>query len=177
MKLQWQLVFGFLLILSINFLAFAQKSKQLTNDDFSSPVPTTTPSVTPSEDKLKSTIIFLERSGCLGPCPVYKLTIYGSGKVGYKGEKFVKIIGERTINVEREQIEKLVSDFEKSGYFNLEDKYEGGPTDATSVVTSITLSNKKKTISNYHASPTSPAILRDLENKIDAMVNSGQWIQ
>ncbi|MBI4854667.1 MAG: hypothetical protein HY819_22945 [Acidobacteria bacterium] len=178
MRSRLQLILGCLLVLSLQFTVFAQKPKQLTNDDFSSPS-TTAPSNKGEapEDKLKSLIISLERSGCLGPCPVYKLTIYGSGKVVYRGEKFVKVVGERTTNIEREKIEKLIADFEKSSYFNLEDKYEGGPTDATSVVTSITLGNRKKTINNYHASPSSPAILRDLENKIDAIANSGQWLQ
>jgi len=173
-----QLIIALLLVLSSSSSIFAQKPKQLTNDDFSPPPsPTSTNNTNSSEDKLKSAIISLERSGCLGPCPVYKITIYGSGKVVYKGEKFVKVVGERTITVDREKIEKLLADFEKSGYFSLEDKYEGGPTDATSAITSITLSNKKKTINDYHASPNSPAILRDLENQIDAVVNSGQWVQ
>lgn len=178
MKSSQKLILVVLLVLSINLTVFAQKPKQLTNDDFSTPTqPTNTNNANATEDKLKGVVISLERSGCLGPCPVYKVTVYGSGKVVYKGDKFVKVVGERTINIEKEKIEKLLTDFEKAGYFNLEDKYEGGPTDATSVVTSITLSNRKKTISNYHASPNSPAILRDLENKIDAIANSGQWIQ
>lgn len=178
MKLRSQFVLGCLLVLSLQFISFAQKPRQLTNDDFSPPTPAPkSDNSNSSDDKFKSLVISLQRSGCLGPCPVYKLTIYGSGKVVYKGEKFVKVLGERTTSIEKEKIEKLVADFEKSIYFNLEDKYEGGPTDATSVITSITIGNRKKTISNYHASPNSPAILRDLENKIDAATNSGQWLQ
>jgi hypothetical protein len=178
MKSRLQLLLGFLLVLCLQVTSFAQKPKQLTNDDFSTPTPVAkSDNSVATNDKLKSLVISLERSGCSGPCPVYKLTIYGSGKVVYKGDKFVKVVGERTTSIEKEKIEKFLVDFEKINYFGLEDKYEGGPAGATSVVTSITINNRKKTINNYHGSPNSPVILREVESKIDALANSDQWLQ
>lgn len=164
-----------LLLFSISVFANAQQPKQLTNDDFVTVTTKTTD--TNSTEEAKFSLITLERSGCLGPCPVYKLTVYGNGKVVYKGEKNVKIVGERTANLEKEQLAQLAKEFEKVGYFNLNDNYEGGPTDGSSATTSIAIGNRKKTIKHYHPSPDSPNVLKELENKIDAIVNSGRWIQ
>lgn len=173
------LILGMLLILGFATSSFAQKPKQLTNDDFVPPPPPSPASANKAveEDKLKNLVISLERQGCLGPCPVYKLTIYGSGKVIYKGEKYVKVVGERTITVEKEKVSALLAEFEKINYFDLSDNYQGGPTDGTSATTSISLGNKKKIVKDYHPSPDSPKALKELENQIDTITNSTQWIQ
>jgi len=42
---------------------------------------------------LTELIITLERTRCLGTCPVYKLTISGDGTVVYEGKDFVKVKG------------------------------------------------------------------------------------
>ncbi len=173
------LILGMLLILGLSTNSFAQKSKQLTNDDFVAPPPPSPAAATKAaeEDKLKNLVISLDRLGCYGPCPIYKLTIYGNGKVVYKGEKNVKVVGERVTTLEKEKVAALLAEFEKINYFELSDNYQGGPTDGTSAVTSIALGNKKKTIKNYHPAPDSPRALKELENQIDSITNSTQWIQ
>ena len=37
--------------------------------------------------------IRLERSGCFGSCPVYDVTLSGTGEVRYEGRKYVKQTG------------------------------------------------------------------------------------
>ncbi len=44
---------------------------------------------------MKDVVITLERTQCFGSCPVYKLTVYGDGRVVYEGGGFVKIKGEK----------------------------------------------------------------------------------
>jgi hypothetical protein len=149
-----------------------QKGKVLSNEDISGPAEPKSAVI----EKYKDLVITLERAGCFGPCPAYKVTIYGSGKVVYRGDKNVRVAEERTITISPDKVAKLVEEFDKAKFFNLKDSYEGGPTDGTSATTSIKLNGKTKTIKDYHPAPDSPPTLVELENIIDRTVNSSQWI-
>lgn len=120
-------------------------------------------------------MLTLERTACFGACPIYKLTLYGNGKVVYEGKRFVNVIGTQTTTISQTAIRKLVADFQRLQYFKLQDNYTGGHTDAPSAITSLTLGKQQKTVNHYLASPNAPAALTALENKIDAVANAKQW--
>jgi len=133
---------------------------------------------TPTPSDLKEVVITLERTACHGTCPVYALTIYGSGTVIYEGKEFDKTTGEKERNISEEQIRQLVSEFDKIGYFSLSDSYEERTiTDAPSTITSITIDEKTKSIKHYHGDFSAPELLTELENRIDEITNSAQWIE
>jgi len=121
-------------------------------------------------------LLTLERTACFGACPIYKLTVYGNGKVVYEGKRFVKVAGTRTTMIRQAVVKQLVAEFQRLQYFQLQDSYTGGHTDAPSALTSLTLGNQQKHVNHYLASPDAPAKLTALENKIDAVVNANQWI-
>lgn len=167
------------LCLLFSTVTLAQK-KQITMDDFPADKPlgksNTTSTAATNDNRYKNAIITLERSGC-DRCPAYKLTISGNGRVVYKGDKYVRVIGQQADTINKEQIEKLVAAFNNADYFNLKDTYEGSTTPGSVVTTSISLDGKKtKTVKNYHTAPDSPRQLTDLENIIDELANAGQWI-
>ena len=56
-------------------------------------------SKTPVPDNIKEVVITLERTACFGVCPVYKLTVYGDGRVVYEGKRFVRVEGTITRNI------------------------------------------------------------------------------
>jgi hypothetical protein len=123
-------------------------------------------------------IITLERTACFGTCPVYSLTIQGEGTVMYEGKDFVEVKGEAETTISQDQIDELISEFEKVDYFSLEDSYtERTITDAPTVITSISISGKTKTIEHYHGDFSAPEKLRELEDRIDEIVDSDQWIK
>lgn len=123
-------------------------------------------------------VITLERTACFGTCPVYSLTIRGDGTVVYEGKDFVKVKGKAETTISQEQVEQLVSEFEKVDYFSLNDSYtERTITDAPTVTTSITIDGKTKTIEHYRGDENAPEALTQLENKIDEIVDSEQWIK
>ncbi|MFC1904206.1 DUF6438 domain-containing protein [Chloroflexota bacterium] len=133
---------------------------------------------TPAPSDLKEVVITLERTACHGTCPVYTLTIYGSGTVIYEGKEFVKTTGEKEWNISEEKVRQLVSEFEKIDYFSKSDSYEERTiTDAPSVITSITIDGKTKSIKHYHGDFSAPELLTKLENRIDEITNSAQWIE
>jgi hypothetical protein len=133
---------------------------------------------TNGEPNYKDMVITLERTPCYGFCPVYKLTIGGDGTVVYEGKDFVSIRNREETTISRDEIDQLVKEFKRIDYFSLNDEYtERTITDAPSVITSITLDGKTKTIEHYHGDFSAPEELTELEDAIDEIVNSDQWIK
>jgi hypothetical protein len=130
-----------------------------------------------SSNVLDDVVITLERQACFGFCPVYTLTIYGDGTVVYDGKDFVTIKDRVEATITKEKIEQLVQEFEAADYYSLDDNYtERTITDAQTVITAITIDGKTKAIEHYHGDFTTPENLTELENKIDEIVNSSQWV-
>jgi hypothetical protein len=75
-------------------------------------------------------------------------------------------------------VNKLISDFEQADYFSLNDSYTSfGVSDMPFVTTSIRIGGRTKTVRHYLGDRSAPEQLTELENKIDEIVNSDQWIK
>jgi PKD repeat protein len=123
-------------------------------------------------------IITLERTACFGTCPVYSLKINGDGSVIYAGVDFVQTRGIQETTISMDAVEQLLTEFEKADYFSLNDSYTSfGVSDMPSVNTSISMGGKTKAIKHYLGDLSAPEQLTELENKIDEIVNSAQWIE
>lgn len=138
------------------------------------------PTPTPDYARL---VITLERTACFGACPIYKLTIYGDGRVEYEGERFVDVTGKQSSTISADQVRELVDALEQADYFNLKDDYTVPVSDLPTTRTSVTLDGKTKSISNYGSCffdmegvEKAPQALCDFETKIDAVTNSAQWV-
>ena len=134
-----------------------------------------TPTTSPTENVFSDLVIMMERTACHGTCPIYKLTISGDGNVIYQGQDFVQVKGEQTASLSPAQIQDLVSAFEQANFFKLTDYTHEDTTDSPSVITSITLNGKTKTVNHYYGDSSAPQALFDLESKIDEITNSKQW--
>jgi hypothetical protein len=126
---------------------------------------------------MKNVVITLKRSGCFGICPIYNLTIYGNGTVVYEGTANVNISGIQISNISGNEVRQLLSEFKKIDYFSLNESEIASRVvyDAPLFTTSLTLNGKTKTIKHYETAE--PKELTELENKIDEIVNSNQWIK
>lgn len=129
-----------------------------------------------SPANLANTIIVLQRNGCYGTCPIYKLTIYGDGKVVYEGKNFVKEKGSKTTNISQDEVARLVSRFNDTHYFSLNDKYDSA-VDTPWTVTSITIDGKIKSVSHIAGDRDAPRELTELEDMIDVVAKSEQWVK
>ena len=68
--------------------------------------------------------ITLERNGCLGSCPDYKVTILGNGSVQYLGRAFVRIGGIRRKTVPIPIVQKLIQRLRDQDFFHWEEKQQ-----------------------------------------------------
>ncbi len=122
------------------------------------------------------TLITLERTVCLTPCPVYRLHIDARGLVTYEGVVNVRIEGVQHDQISQDDLWRLLEAFRQARYFYMFDSYSGGATCGTNVYTSLTINGRTKKIKRYTGS-VSPPELVELEMLIDEIANSSQWIE
>ena len=139
--------------------------------------------------------VTIEHAGCYGTCPVYRLTIYGDGFVVYEGFAHVGVVGLKTAQLSLEQVRQIDAAFAQADYFALRDVYrseaDGCPSTATdleTVFTSVKSGDRFKRIEHFHGCLVAgarlgsslasfPAELSQLEEQIDQIANSAQWIE
>jgi hypothetical protein len=137
-------------------------------------------------------IVLVRGAGYWDIGPVYRLTIYADGKVAYLGLKNVKTLGEAEGRISREDVQRLVKEFEKIDYFSLLDEYseKGGCPfflwDSSNALTSLNVGGKKKRVfhdlgcladDNRMHTNNFPRGLTELEDLIDEIAKSKQWIK
>lgn len=130
------------------------------------------------------TVITMVRTGCFGDCPSYKVSILSQGEVIFEGRRFVRQTGVATGALTSTQLERLMDEFRRMNYFALRDSAEAQEctemwTDASSVITSFTQNGRSATIDHYHGCVGKPAfeILTPLEDLVDEIANTDQWIE
>lgn len=141
----------------------------------------------------KDTVITLGRTMCFGTCPAYMVTINGQGEVVFEGSKMVrengKVIaqplGTKNSRINQEQLQQIIAEFEKINFLSLKDAYDKQgadcptySTDSPSAITSIKTGSTNKTVKHYLGCEGKPTLrnLTALEEKIDEIVNTKQWI-
>ena len=135
--------------------------------------------------------IKLFRGPCLGVCPVYEVSISGSGDVTYKGQIFVKDVGVRYDKVDVIEVLDLFIYAVEIGFFELHAEYETEDqimlgdemtvalssmivTDQPYCEVTIITGKQTKKVHNYLGAPKR---LRQLENKIEKLANTKRWIK
>lgn len=134
-----------------------------------------------TDSELKEVVIQLERTRCYGSCPAYKLTIHGDGRVEYEGKDNVKMKGKKDGHIDRGDVKRIVSEFDKAKYFLL-DQYteEHCPscrlcTDMPTVITEIRVKGVSHKVDHYHGCACAPKALWDLEEIVDKIARTEQW--
>jgi len=132
--------------------------------------------------------IALQRTGCYGSCPAYRLELRGDGLVSYRGDAFVVAQGSYQWRVAPAVVAALVERFRQADYFRLKGAYIAGVTDLPSYITRLSLGTQQKVVVDYgggdavpddDAGPPGPAMPRsvtELEDAIDAAAGSASWV-
>jgi len=120
----------------------------------------------------------LERTGCFGWCPVYKVTMFRDGVLDYDGRHYVKTMGPTSAHISPEQIAALDALFQNNGYLEFKDAYlDVRVTDMPSAYTSYSpAGGATKSIRHAHGDPTAPKQLTTVEDGIDRIIEIEQWI-
>ena len=133
-------------------------------------------------DVPRDTIIQLQRTSCLGTCPVYTVTIDARGTVTYVGERSVRIVGRRTAQIAPSVVATLLARAEHIRFFDMRDAYRviqypngsfGSPTDFPTKIVTVTVNGRTKRVEDYVAAPDA---LGEFEREIDEAAGTKRWI-
>ncbi len=127
-------------------------------------------------------VVTLERTPCFGTCPVYTVSLSGSGTVRFLGRNHVSKQGEATAEIPRATVDSLLRELEAGGYFDFADAYVmDSPacgqyaTDSPTVITTVTAGGRSKTIRHDYGCFAAPAELARLERMIDEVAGTSRW--
>jgi hypothetical protein len=125
-----------------------------------------------SKQSFESSVIVLEKTACYGKCPVYMITIYGTGKAEYEGKKNVKKLGRYEKQLSRDETMKLFRAFDASNFSDFQSEYDTGATDVPSTLISFLHRGYKKNIKDRMGAPEE---LKNLERMVEAIAESEGW--
>jgi hypothetical protein len=126
--------------------------------------------------------IRLQRTSCLGTCPVYTVTIDARGTVTYDGERHVRAVGRSTARITAASVAKLLATAERMHFFDLRDAYKqiDNPdgtvwvvSDLPTTIITITVNGRTKRVESYVGAPESVAAL---QREIDEVAGTKRWI-
>jgi hypothetical protein len=120
-----------------------------------------------------SPLVSLERTACFGQCPIYVVSVATDGAVTFVGERFVRVTGTAKGQLSREVLAKLTARLEGSAFLSWKAAY------TNQLVTdqpSANLTYKGRTIRHYQGDETAPKELTQLEDDVDALIGTSQWV-
>lgn len=121
--------------------------------------------------------ITLQRTVCFGFCPAYTVTISDDGTVVYRGERFVNVTGEQRVQISRDDVQVLLRRFDQAGFEQLRDSYRAPVTDLPTYTITLERNGRRKSVADYGGlSAGMPQAVRDLQNEIDRVANTGRWV-
>lgn len=136
--------------------------------------------------------VTLERTYCMGACPVYSVTVHGDGRLEYNGVDNVAVTGPKQARVSRAEVERISRLVDHAQFFDRNDTGElpapapcttvNGMTtcsysahycsDTSHAKLTVTKRGRTHTIDNDHCDEK-PG-LDDIEDEIEALVRT--WI-
>jgi hypothetical protein len=120
-----------------------------------------------------STVISLERTGCFGWCPAYRVSLYGSGRVEYVGKQYVCEFGPRTATADPREIRRLL-DAMLAAEFDALSSDQGWPVPDRPIFSTTLLHNGR--ISAVRHFGDGPRWLTAMEDEIDRIADTEQWL-
>ena len=128
------------------------------------------------------TAITFERTPCFGTCPVYRVSVSGTGTVSFTGIHNVDSVGTFTGHIDAAAVQALRKAFDDAKYSSLLRAYGQANcspygTDAARILTSMTTGGQTKSVDHDLGCGTAaPAALPDLYRKFDSLVGVTRWI-
>ena len=122
--------------------------------------------------------IALQRTVCYGSCPGYKVSISGTGEVQWDGGPYaVAVPGTHHATLQPKSIDDLIDAVRASRILDARDEYRAGATDNPTYTVSVDLNGLHKQVVDYIGIIIGmPTGVRDLEDTIDRIADTGKWV-
>jgi|GEM_PF-2201527 len=126
-------------------------------------------------DSLPYAAIVLERSGCFGTCPAYKVRFDKTGVATYAGEAVVSMVGSYTGEITFSDFVHLCNAMEHMNFQWMKDSYEANWTDDSSATVTLYDEDGDVVKSVYDYGRAGPIELWLIQQSIDGIVNKIEW--
>ncbi|HEV7224116.1 MAG TPA: DUF6438 domain-containing protein [Pirellulales bacterium] len=104
--------------------------------------------------------------------PAYTLVAKSDGAFRFEGRENVAHIGKWTGTVDRKRFDELANFVRDAGYTSFQDMYFNDASDITPLYTMIVQDGKRHVVQDWF---TGPEKLREIERRIDALLDGAQW--
>ncbi|HEV7606081.1 MAG TPA: DUF6438 domain-containing protein [Steroidobacteraceae bacterium] len=146
----------------------------------------------PATPAPSTTIIAINRTGCYGTCPSYRVELHGDGEVFYRGDSDVLVRGSHRWRVDPAKIAPLLELFRRANYFALGGYYEFPVSDLPTYTTRLSIGDQHKFVLNYGGSsfggafastrmpgevPDMPPVVTEIENAIDEISGAASYVR
>ncbi|MFC3815174.1 DUF6438 domain-containing protein [Lysobacter sp. GCM10012299] len=122
--------------------------------------------------------ISLERTGCYGSCPQYRVQVQGDGLVTYQGGEFVDVAGRHQFRVPRGEVTALIDSLRAKDLWSLRSGYRSGITDHPTYVLTFEIGGQVKQIEDYVGQMAGmPPLVTAFENEVDKVARTDKWIR
>jgi hypothetical protein len=126
---------------------------------------------------LNQVTISLERQGCFGSCPGYKVTVRGDGRATYEAGGYVDVIGTHHYRLPPEDVAMLVDSLRSSDIWSLRRAYTAGITDSATYILTITMGEQEHRLEDYVGQMAGmPSSVSDFEDEVDKRAGAEGWI-
>ena len=121
--------------------------------------------------------ITLQRTGCLGSCPSYSVTVSTDG-ITFEGGGFVVAAGRHTDSVNSDEVRNLAKRFVATDFYSMDSSYHASVTDNPTYILTISIDGHIKKVVDY-VGPWEgmPAIITELEDEVDTFGRTQRWIE
>ncbi len=144
---------------------------------------------------LQKTKITLERGMCFGTCPIYKIEIYGSGRVVFSSDTRypgsadkklplfaypdgVLLPGVHEDIVDPNAVSDLINSFKRARFIDLRDQYLAQVTDMPQYRLTLQVGNRQKIVIDYVGQAAGmPKAVTQLENAVDKLAGTDRWVE
>lgn len=130
-----------------------------------------------------SLVVSLERGACRGRCPVYRVEVYGDGKVQFDGKQYVGSMGTQNGTVPVADVQALLKEIQSSEFSAMDTSYVMGSagcgqyyTDLPMSILSAKVGAQMKTVHHDPGCQGAPRFLQTLAAKVDSVAHTAQWI-
>jgi hypothetical protein len=122
-------------------------------------------------------LVRLERTACFGACPAYVIKVNTNGVVKYIGRDCVRNHGSATRTLSVQELKDLRQAIDRAGLNALPDPCcRCGVEDSSSALVGVRLAGKWTVIEDNLGCDPPTTQLRELEDAIDRIVQSEQWV-
>lgn len=129
------------------------------------------------EVPLEQVHIQLARSGCYGSCPVYKVDVYGDGKVVYTGYRYVDVEGVHSYRIPTATVRRLVESIKEKDIWSMQSSFRAHITDNPTYELLIEMGGQKRSIEDYVGQMAGmPSVVTEFEDEVDEASQARAWV-